>query len=117
MPPRRRRTIGADPLDAVMPRTADAQPDTSPSRSTRLVTVGISFERALLERARNAVYWTPGLTLAELVSIGLMSVVDDLEKQNDGEPFTQRPRKNHPGQRVQLAAVAPKNLHYGDASR
>ena len=69
MPPRRRPTIGADPLDAVMPRSAEAQPDESPSRSTRLVTVGISFEQALLERARNAVYWTPGLTLAELVSI------------------------------------------------
>jgi len=32
-----------------------------------------------VERARNAVYWTPGMTLAELVSSALHEKVDKME--------------------------------------
>jgi len=100
-----------------MPRPADVSPDRSRSRSTRLVTVGISFEQALLERARNAVYWTPGLTLTELVGVGLIKVIDELEGQNGGRAFAPRPRKNHPGRRMQLAPISPNGLEDAGSTR
>ncbi|HXO42264.1 MAG TPA: hypothetical protein VN999_12490 [Thermoanaerobaculia bacterium] len=44
---------------------------------------------AVLERAKNAVYHTPGLTLAALAVTALTRELDRLEEQR-GEPFPQR---------------------------
>jgi len=46
----------------------------------------------LTERLRNAVYWTPGLTLAGLAEQALEAELSKLEKKN-GEPFAERPEK------------------------
>jgi len=42
-----------------------------------------------LDRAKNAVYWTPGLTLAQLTETALQATLDALERQNGG-PFAMR---------------------------
>ena len=39
----------------------------------------------VVERARNAVYWTPGLTLASLTADALTVALDKLERKNGGE--------------------------------
>ena len=43
----------------------------------------------VIERARNAVYWTPGLTLAGLTESALTAYLDALEEER-GETFPQR---------------------------
>ena len=54
----------------------------------------------LIERARNAVYWTPGLTLAQLVADSLTQSLDALEAQR-GEPFPPRQHELSPGRPIQ----------------
>lgn len=44
---------------------------------------------SLLERAKNAVYWTPGLTMTDLVITALNSALDEMEKKR-GTPFPPR---------------------------
>ena len=43
----------------------------------------------VIERARNAVYWTPGMTLAGLTELALTAYLDALEEER-GEVFPQR---------------------------
>ena len=80
MRPRRSSTLGDDPLAAVFPpsSTGPAARQEVP-RSARAITVGVSLDPEVLERARNAVYWTPGLTLTALATTALAAAVDDLE--------------------------------------
>ena len=49
----------------------------------------VNLPRELAERARNAVYWTPGLTLAALAEEALLKALARLEKENGG-PFRHR---------------------------
>jgi hypothetical protein len=51
------------------------------------LTVSLSLE--LLERTRNAVYWTKGLTLARLLEQALAQCIEQREQLN-GQPFPQR---------------------------
>lgn len=97
--PKRRSTIGADPLDAVVPgRSAEpvaaaaepglvsevpAPPNFTKERLTVHVTTGV------IDRVKNAVYWTPGLTLSRLAEEALHATVDRLEEAR-GEPFPRR---------------------------
>ena len=99
---RRRKTIGNSPLDTVVPR-GDLEPDTpilsaaterkraqeessSRVRKERL-TVHVPVE--LIDRVKNVVYWTPGLTLARLAEEALTREVEKREKER-GEPFPHR---------------------------
>ncbi|HXF91669.1 MAG TPA: hypothetical protein VNK46_02840 [Nitrospiraceae bacterium] len=50
----------------------------------------------LLERLRNTVYWTPGLTMAKLVTDAVSDALDRLERRN-GEPFPPRMEELKPG--------------------
>jgi len=43
----------------------------------------------LVERAKNAVYWTPGLTLKRLAARGLQRAVEELERSR-GDTFPPR---------------------------
>ena len=43
----------------------------------------------LFELARDAVYWTPGLTLSSLCEVGLRSEIVNLERKR-GEAFPKR---------------------------
>ena len=49
----------------------------------------VNLPPELIERARNAVYWTPGLTLAGLAEDALFKALRRLEKGNGG-PFKER---------------------------
>lgn len=98
-PARKRGGLGANPLDAMVPAkgkvTAGAKtaPKTSPKKPVRpkRVRQTVHLDEATLERAKNAAYWTPGLTLARIASEGLAKAVADLEKKhNGGEPFPER---------------------------
>jgi len=88
---RKGSTIGEDPLDAIIPEhrakpTQDEAKNRANSEKERL-TVHLTAE--LINRVRNAVYWTPGLTLSTLAENALERAVNDLEEQR-GEPFPQR---------------------------
>ena len=49
----------------------------------------IQLPGLLLNRAKNAVYWTPGLTLAAIAEEGLKYVVERIEKEH-GSSFPNR---------------------------
>lgn len=61
------------------------------------ITVRISAD--LLERMRNFVYWTPGLTMNSLVEESLEERMKVLESQQ-GESFPQRTKQLQPGRKV-----------------
>ncbi len=83
----KRRTIGTNPLDTVIPAHRE-ETTTSPARVVKeRLTVHLPVD--LIERVKNAVYWTPGLTLAGLAEEALTAVVERLERERGG-PFPPR---------------------------
>lgn len=86
---RKRTTIGQSPLDAVVPpREAVAAPVvTAPPAYKQRLTVHLPVD--LIDRLKNAVYWTPGLTLAGLAEEALARAVDEREAAR-GEAFPPR---------------------------
>jgi hypothetical protein len=77
----KRRTIGENPLDAVVPPrvAAVAEPAEEPKQAKERMTFHLPVE--VMDRAKNAVYWTPGLTLADLAAQALTDAVDRMEKK------------------------------------
>jgi hypothetical protein len=76
------RTLAAPSHDHLLPRP--------PKRKTvgrKRLTVSLPLE--LLERSRNTVYWTKGLTLARLLEEALTTSLDHREELN-GQPFQRR---------------------------
>ncbi len=61
------------------------------------LTINMTVE--LIERVKNAVYWTPGITMSSLTELALQKTVDKLEKKN-GEPFPKRAAELKPGRPV-----------------
>lgn len=64
------------------------------TRRKQRVTITMPIE--ILERLRDAVYWTPGMTIAALVSIALTKRLDDMERVNES-PFPKRVGELKPG--------------------
>lgn len=107
------KSIGENPLDAYFTETAahevngtaPSAPKTSkdePSKSKlsiekQRLTVPISQD--VLEKVRNAVYWTPGLTIAGLTEEALVEAVHKMEKKR-GEPFPKREKEISAGRPV-----------------
>jgi hypothetical protein len=58
-------------------------------RSIERKRLTVSLPVELLERSRNTVYWTKGLTLARLLEQALVTTLDQRERLN-GQPFTRR---------------------------
>ncbi len=85
----RRRTIGTNPLDSVIPSRQLVEGEATKKIRKERLTVHLPVE--LIERVKNAVYWTPGLTLAGLAEEALTLAVERLERER-GEPFP--PRKS-----------------------
>ena len=52
--------------------------------------VAVFLSVDVVERAKNIVYWTPGVTLAGLIGEGLEKAVEQREGANGG-PYKQRP--------------------------
>jgi hypothetical protein len=87
MPKRPRRTIGVNPLDTVVP---EAPPETAePFSKVSKERLTIHLPVDLIDRVKNAVFWTPGLTLAALGEEALRAMVDQLEDERGG-PFPPR---------------------------
>lgn len=89
-----RKTIGTDPFDAVSPQaSADGPKDLQDLRKPKIQTtkerLTVHMPVDLIERAKNAVYWTPGLTLAGMAEQAFAEILDRLEAER-GEPFPQR---------------------------
>ncbi len=101
-----RKTIGTNPLDAVVPDLLHPRgaapsengtptgvetttPDETPAETSRKERLTIHLSGALIERVKNAVFWTPGLTLADLGETALTRLVDELEAQRSA-PFEPR---------------------------
>ncbi len=90
-----RQTIGENPLDALIatpeeikekPKTKNKingnghQKPSSPTNNKQRLTVQISED--VIERAKNTVYWTRGLTLAQLTEEALEKAIKNLESNN-----------------------------------
>lgn len=83
----RKSTIGTNPLDSVIPdRRADPQAAPAPARKEQTT---FQLPADLLDRARNAVFWTPGASLAGLMEEALAKHLDSLERAH-GKPFPPR---------------------------
>jgi hypothetical protein len=102
--PRRDSSLGANPLDAILPRATPKPEGGTTAPALRPVSVSVGLRPDLLERARNAVYWTPGLTLAGVANLGLSLALEQLERVNDGKPFPPRTGSVPVGRRVQPPA-------------
>jgi len=91
-----RKTIGTNPFDLVIP-TSQGAPLTSQQTVHEVVRPDrIKKERltvhlpiGLIERTKNCVYWTPGLTLAGLAETALTQIIGEIEDER-GEPFPHR---------------------------
>ena len=97
----KRQTIGENPLDglfqtsienngasvAVLEKEEQAPKIRPKSSRKQRITVQISED--VIERIKNAVYWTPGLTLASLAEEAFTKVVDALEEEREA-PFPKR---------------------------
>ena len=88
--PTHSETIMLSTLETTMPKTVNgsADPNSSPSR-TRKQRVTITLPLSLLERLRNAVYWTGHGPLASLICDALDDAVSQMETAN-GQAFPQR---------------------------
>ena len=69
----------------------ETQEQEIPQEPIRLKRVRISAEisGAIANRIKNAVYWTPGMTMAGFIEEALAKAIENLE-QEKGEKFSQR---------------------------
>ncbi len=58
-------------------------------RGQKNMRVTLNLPAPLLDRLRNTVYWTPGLTLTELIKGALQQAIDGFEERQ-GHPFPSR---------------------------
>jgi hypothetical protein len=59
----------------------------------------LRLSRELMDKLRDAVYWTPGLTLGSLAEQALRSCIEEIE-EGRGEPFPRRTSNLRPGRPV-----------------
>jgi hypothetical protein len=79
----------------------------SPKESPGKKQLAVVVSADIVERAKNLVYWTPGVTLAGLVEEGLGKAVVRRERANGGQ-FAERPSHLQPGRPVALRDVPNK---------
>lgn len=65
--------------------------------------VTVQLPSELLERARNTVFWTPGLTLSALAGIGLQHAISTIEHKH-GRPLPHRTQKLRVGRPISRSA-------------
>ena len=93
---RRPSTIGTNPLDAVVPLRRGGDPpqsrpeaESAPAAVQAKERVTFQVPVELIERTRNAVYWTPGATMAALMEAALTEHLEKLERDR-GRRFEPR---------------------------
>ena len=99
---RRRPALGSDPLDALVPETPASSSSQKEQAKVRKIRATFHLPVELFDRARDAVYWTPGLTLASLCEAGLRSEIVNLERKR-GETFPKRASELKAGRPVKLS--------------
>lgn len=81
----RRKTIGNDPLDIYEETTGEESPAVQEQNGRpQKERMSTYIDSDLVNRAKNIVYWTPGLTLAQLTEEALRERVNELERSNGG---------------------------------
>lgn len=97
----KRQTIGENPLDGLFQTVTEnngtsvaviEEEQQSPKirqKSSRKQRITVQISEDVIERIKNAVYWTPGLTLASLAEEAFAKVVDALEEKREA-PFPKR---------------------------
>ena len=73
----------------VKPANQTARASTAQIPPPRMVRLTVSLPGELVDRLRNAVYWSPGLTLAWLIAKSLRTSLAEMESLRQG-PFPQR---------------------------
>ncbi len=86
---RRRPTLGSDPFEALVPETPSPSSRRKRKAKVRKIRATFHLRMDLFDQARDAVYWTPGLTLSSLCEAGLRSEIVNLERKR-GEAFPKR---------------------------
>jgi len=103
----KKKTIGVNPLDSLIPPNSATIPNSRNSQASaslddddeeekhaktlkERLTVHLPVD--LIDRVKNVVYWTPGLTLAGLAEEAFAEAVAAMEKKR-GEPYP--PRKEN----------------------
>lgn len=120
-----RQTIGESPFDTLVAPKEEtreetkpvkalngngSQKPTSPTNNKQRLTVQISEN--VIERAKNAVYWTRGLTLAQLTEEALEKAIKALEKgsviydDKTGQPLKEKGNE-FPKRREELKSGRP----------
>ena len=79
----------------------------SPKEAPGKKHLSVILSEDVVERAKNIVYWTPGVTLAGLVQEGLAKAVERRERANGG-PYRNRPAELQRGRPVALRDVSEK---------
>lgn len=106
--PRRRRRTTPKPASAVPPApeaAAAVRPEPSgggpsqPPPRPRRTNVQGYIDAQVLDRARDAAFWTPGVSLSALIEHGLRKEIARLEAER-GEPFPRRRGPLTPGPSV-----------------
>lgn len=67
--------------------------------------ITVSLSRSLVERLRNAVYWTERRTMAGVITEAIEDALAEMEEKN-GDVFPARLRQLRPGRRRQPQAFA-----------
>ncbi|MBA5871905.1 MAG: hypothetical protein GDA68_18205 [Nitrospira sp. CR2.1] len=76
----------------------------------------VSLPTELLERMRDAAYWTSGTTMAGLISSAIEDLLHNLEAQN-GRPFSPRLQDLKPGRpRATKSTHTPVSEHIQSVS-
>ena len=81
----------------------------------RMVRLTVNLPSHLVEHMRDAVYWTPGLTLAWLIARSVRAALTELETIHQG-PFPKRARPLRPGRPRLLGQSMKVQPHVGIAS-
>ncbi|MGI2298250.1 hypothetical protein ACRRVB_00215 [Candidatus Cardinium hertigii] len=98
----KRQTIGDNPLDSLIQPISnkekyesilDSREDVKQSiqQHTKSLKqrITVQISQYVIERLKNAVYWTPGLTLASLAEEAFSKAIDTLENEREA-PFPSR---------------------------
>lgn len=64
--------------------------------------ITVKLPSQLLERARNIVFWTPGLTLSALAKMGFQHAINSVERKH-GQPLPQRTQNLRVGRPITRA--------------
>jgi len=80
-------------------KTGNELQHNSPEPAGKRLTYSVKLFTETIERARNAVYWTPGLSVSGLVEESVNKAIDQLERKR-GEAFPARPKQIKSGRPI-----------------